>query len=142
MDIDLLWALGGWLFLVNFDCMASSHLLFFLALIFVFLLLVHSSDPSNSLQEANKLSTHTSLFVVPVPATTDSSSSSSPSAPPVVSSTTKMEKYLHHTKSQNSRKFSTSKTSSSSSSSSTTTRSRDFEAAEHEVPSGPNPISN
>lgn len=138
-----MWALGGWLFLVNFDCMASSHLLFFLALIFVFLLLVHSSDPSNSLQEANKLSTHTSLFVVPVPATTDSSSSSSSSsAPPVVSSTTKMEKYLHHTKSQNSRKFSTSKTSSSSSSSSTTTRSRDFEAAEHEVPSGPNPISN
>ncbi|CDP03858.1 unnamed protein product [Coffea canephora] len=129
MDIDLLWAVGGWLLIP--DCMATlktsskisesssksqNPFLLFLGLIFIFLVLVHSSDPSisPSLESTQTLVPHSSP-----------SSASSPSPP---SSAMK----LH------SRRSKTMHTPSSSSSSA----SREFEAGEHEVPSGPNPISN
>ncbi|XP_052170354.1 CLAVATA3/ESR (CLE)-related protein TDIF-like [Diospyros lotus] len=127
MDIDLLWAIGGWLILLlPANCMAtlksssSSSSLFqtptakphpfllFLGLLFVLLVLVHSADPLKPSMAA---------------------------AGPVPSASSPMN--LHR---KNSHK---SHTSSSSSTTSTPPSARwKFEAGAHEVPSGPNPISN
>ncbi|KAL7172737.1 hypothetical protein ACSBR2_032249 [Camellia fascicularis] len=129
MDIDLLWAIGGW-FLIP-DCMATfrtssslsetstkSHpFLLFLSLLFIFLILVHSEDPSTTPSSmASSIPTRRLL----------ADSSSSP--------TSKMN--FHPKNTQNSH------TPSSSSSSSSSSTRREFEAGAHEVPSGPNPISN
>ncbi|KAI5679988.1 hypothetical protein M9H77_01215 [Catharanthus roseus] len=118
MDIDLLWSIGGW-FLINLDCMATSlnlkssseisssksnpNFLLFLALIFILLLLVHSSpaaDPSMP-SISSKFSTQNTL---PIPDSTMMN--------------------LHHKRNRQK------------------SRRSEFEAGEHEVPSGPNPISN
>ncbi|CAL9023265.1 unnamed protein product [Prunus brigantina] len=138
MDIEPLWALGGWFLLPN--CMAAApktspsssspsvsefhtklnpSLLLFLSIVFfIFLLLVSPiSNPTTT-----------------SPSSMASSSSSSskrlllePSKPAM--STTN----LHPKKTQNSR---------TSATSSTARARREFGAEAHEVPSGPNPISN
>ncbi|XP_022759797.1 CLAVATA3/ESR (CLE)-related protein 41-like [Durio zibethinus] len=133
MDIEPLWALGGWLFLF-LDCMAApkspstasetyakSHsLLLFLTLFFIFLLLLNPTT--------NPIAMNSSNVTPSIPfrrLLLDTSSSKS------TSSATN----LHPKQTQNVH------TSSSSSSSSKSSR-RQFGAEAHEVPSGPNPISN
>ncbi|XP_042482659.1 CLAVATA3/ESR (CLE)-related protein TDIF-like [Macadamia integrifolia] len=124
MDIDLLWASGGWF--LGPDCMAatttsiegrSQALLLFLGILFIILLLATPSDQSRMIMSmASSLPTKKHL-----------SESSSTTATTTTTSTsqTTMDLHPHNTK--------TTHHSSSS---------RQFEAGEHEVPSGPNPISN
>ncbi|XWS47108.1 hypothetical protein CRYUN_Cryun14cG0125200 [Craigia yunnanensis] len=132
MDIEPLWALGGWLFLFV-DCMAApktpstvsdtyakSHSLIFLflTLFFIFLLLVNpTTNPINSSNVTSSIPFKRLLL---------SNSSKSTSS----------TMNLHPKKMQNAH------TSSLSSSSSSKSSRREFGAAAHEVPSGPNPISN
>ncbi|KAK8345927.1 hypothetical protein V6Z12_A07G180700 [Gossypium hirsutum] len=122
MDIEPLWALGGWFFLYFFDCMAApkstsslSHayekphfFLLFLTLVFlVFLLLLNpSSNPINSSNVTPSIPFKRLLL-----RNSWKSSSSTMNLPP---------KQRRHPR-----------TSASS-----------FGAEAHEVPSGPNPISN
>ncbi|KAJ9697191.1 hypothetical protein PVL29_009113 [Vitis rotundifolia] len=127
MDIDLLWALGGW-FLVP-DCMAAfrtttisetstkSHpFLFFLALLFILLILVHPAHQSRpSAMDSSNITPSQRLLL---------SSDSSPT------STVNLHPKQAHA------------SSSPSSSSSAASSRREFKAGAHEVPSGPNPISN
>ncbi|KAG8641922.1 hypothetical protein MANES_12G052002v8 [Manihot esculenta] len=126
MDIEPLWALGGWLLFSI--CMAKpnskssisetnytkSHhfFLFFALLIFIFLLLIIPTKPIN---QSSSISIKRVLFEF-------SSESTS----------TTMNN-LHPKQSQTSR---------ASSSSSTKSKGSEFGAEAHEVPSGPNPISN
>ncbi|KAL2470650.1 Uncharacterized protein Adt_38786 [Abeliophyllum distichum] len=122
MDIDLLWFQGGW-FLFQI-CMAKTSsfsaeistkytnpFLLLLGLVFIFLVLVNSSDPSKPSMDSSVSSERLLL-------NTDSATKSTNFHP------RKREKYSH-----------------ASSSSSSSSR-REFEAGDHEVPSGPNPISN
>lgn len=127
MDIEPLWALGGWFLLQN--CMAapkstpifsefhskySSHpLLFFISLLFIFLLLVRPADQVRPFSPS----------AIPAKRVLSESPSSSSS-----SSTMK----INPKSTQNP----------SHGSSSSSSRSQGFEAEAHEVPSGPNPISN
>ncbi|KAK7292972.1 hypothetical protein RJT34_15831 [Clitoria ternatea] len=129
MDIEPLWALGGWSFLSN--CMAqpnssssspifsqhfskSSTFLQFLTLFFILLLLINLSHQPN-------------------PSTTMASSETFKPSKSSTSSTTTMH---HPHNSQNSH------STPSSSSSSKYAHGKEFGADAHEVPSGPNPISN
>ena len=124
MDIEPLWAIGGWSFLSNY-CMAepkassssspisepfskSPSFLHFLSLFFILLLLINLSHQ-------------------PHPYTTMGSSDKSTKSSESAMSTTSMHP-------QNTQKSHTP--------SSTKDAGREFGADAHEVPSGPNPISN
>ncbi|XP_034915916.1 CLAVATA3/ESR (CLE)-related protein 41 [Populus alba] len=130
MDIEPLWALGGW-FLFSITCMAtpksqstisetfkrSHHFFLFLALLFVFILLTSPSKPINPTDAVASISIKRLLLESSEPASTTMN--------------------LHPKHTQGTRTSS----SSSSPSSSKSTRKK-FGAQAHEVPSGPNPISN
>ncbi|KAL6271223.1 hypothetical protein ACE6H2_028134 [Prunus campanulata] len=137
MDIEPLWALGGWFLLPN--CMAAApktspsssspsvsefhtklnpSLLLFLSLVFfIFLLLVSPiSNPTTTSPSSMASSSSSSKRLLLEP------------SKPAMSTTN-----LHPKKTQNSR---------TSATSSTARARREFGAEAHEVPSGPNPISN
>ncbi|XP_007049797.2 PREDICTED: CLAVATA3/ESR (CLE)-related protein 44 [Theobroma cacao] len=138
MDIEPLWALGGWLFLF-FDCMAApktlsetyakpQSLLLFLTLFFIFLLLIHPTNPVNSSNVSS------------------SSSSSIPFRRRLLATSSKSTSYstnhFRPKQTHNAHTSSSSSSPSSSSSASSKPSRREFGAKAHEVPSGPNPISN
>ncbi|KAG2716815.1 hypothetical protein I3843_03G146300 [Carya illinoinensis] len=131
MDFEPLWALGGWLIFPN-NCMAvpktsssipeiqakSQPFVLFLAILFIFFLLVNLSNSMN-------------------PSMTAASSSSVPVKIRLLleypsSASAKSTTNLHPKQTRNRH---------TSSPSSSTTK-REFGAEAHEVPSGPNPISN
>ncbi|ONH92949.1 hypothetical protein PRUPE_8G204100 [Prunus persica] len=134
MDIEPLWALGGWFLLPN--CMAAAPktspsssspsvtefhtklnpcLLLFLSLVFfIFLLLVSPISNPTTTSPSSMASSSKRLLLEP--------------SKPAMSTTN-----LHPKKTQNSR---------TSATSSTARARREFGAEAHEVPSGPNPISN
>ncbi|KAK9282139.1 hypothetical protein L1049_005051 [Liquidambar formosana] len=134
MDIDLLWSLGG---LCRFnllpDCMAAFTtpnsepstksqplFLFLVGLLFIFLFLVRPADQLRS-----------SIMASSIPASRLLSESSASATTPTTTTTTTTTTNLHPQKTQKSH-----------TSPSTSTHDREFEAGAHEVPSGPNPISN
>ncbi|XP_021830574.1 CLAVATA3/ESR (CLE)-related protein 41 [Prunus avium] len=139
MDIEPLWALGGWFLLPN--CMAAApktspsssspsvsefhtklnpSLLLFLSLVFfIFLLLVSPISNPTTTSPSSMASSSSSKRLLLEP------------SKPAMSTTN-----LHPKNTQNSR------TSATSSTSSTARARREFGAEAHEVPSGPNPISN
>ncbi|XP_038704845.1 CLAVATA3/ESR (CLE)-related protein TDIF [Tripterygium wilfordii] len=126
MDIEPLWTLGGW-FLLFINCMAktapsssssetstksNTPLLFLLLLLLVFVLLT-ISPKSNPINPTNSNTLRRRLL----------SEHPSESSSPTTASTMKLHPKHDATTAQKS-------------------RSREFGAAAHEVPSGPNPISN
>ncbi|XP_048138897.1 CLAVATA3/ESR (CLE)-related protein TDIF [Rhodamnia argentea] len=137
MDIDLLWAIGGWF--LFFDCMAASsssstssslseghtklnHLFitFFLFLsLLSFVFLVSTIHPMDGAEKPSLVRSSSSLIIARrlLLSSSDHSMESSSSSSSTVS---------FHPKKASNRKAS----------------SRQFEAGAHEVPSGPNPISN
>ncbi|KAI3411671.1 uncharacterized protein J3R85_017713 [Psidium guajava] len=139
MDIDLLWAIGGWF--LFFDCMAASssstsssplseghtklsHLFitFFLFLsLLSFLFLVSTIQPMDRAEKPSLMPSSSSLIIARrlllSPSDHSKGSTSSSSSSSTVS---------FHPKKASNRKASA----------------RQFEAGAHEVPSGPNPISN
>lgn len=129
MDIDLLWDLGGWCFLLYSNCMAENKSSFspnlspkslpiinFLQILFVLLLLINLSHN----QQLNPSSKSPSL-ASSQHTTSSAKSSSSPSE-----FTTNLNPKTTH----------------NSHTSSTSPKGREFGSDAHEVPSGPNPISN
>ncbi|XP_008235497.1 PREDICTED: CLAVATA3/ESR (CLE)-related protein 44 [Prunus mume] len=136
MDIEPLWALGGWFLLPN--CMAAapktspsssspsvsefhtklnpSLLLFISIVFFIFLLLVSPISNPTTTSPSSMASSSSSKRLLLEP------------SKPAMSTTN-----LHPKKTQNSR---------TSATSSTARARREFGAEAHEVPSGPNPISN
>nr|DAD23899.1 TPA_asm: hypothetical protein HUJ06_025362 [Nelumbo nucifera] len=121
MDFDLLWDLGGWF--LGLDCMAASTaidgsssksqaFLLFVSLLFMLLLLAR---PADQLRMSMASSFPSKKLLSESSTTTQSTMKLHP----------QQTKTPHHT-----------------SSSSTSTSTRQFEASAHEVPSGPNPISN
>ncbi|KAI9112293.1 hypothetical protein K1719_016816 [Acacia pycnantha] len=130
MDIDLLWALGGWCFLILSNCMAepkssssSQHLsskslpnwLQFLSFLFVLLLLINLSH--NQLNPSSKPPSMASSE----PTTTSAKSSSPFSSSESTTNLNPKKAHNSHTSSRNG---------------------KEFGSDAHEVPSGPNPISN
>ncbi|KAI5568504.1 hypothetical protein BDE02_12G018100 [Populus trichocarpa] len=99
-------------------CTKAHHFLSLLALLFIFILLTTSTKPINPTNMAASISIKRLLLESSEPASSTMN--------------------LHPKQTQDAR---TSSSSSSSTSSSKSTRTK-FGAAAHEVPSGPNPISN
>lgn len=136
MDFEPLWALGGWFIFPN-NCMAvpktsssssssssvpeiqtkSQPFVFFLAILFIFFLLVNLSNSMNpSMTASSSSSVPVKRFLLEQPSSASAKSTAN----------------LHP---KQTRKRHTSSPSSS-------TAKREFGAEAHEVPSGPNPISN
>lgn len=127
MDIDLLWATGGWF--LFFDCMAAAtsttttislvpktrnSFALLALLVFVFLVSTRHVDRS---QSSLSLATSSSVSLISRRLLSESSVSNFHPNP---------TKKHHH----------------ASSSTSNPSTKREFKAGAHEVPSGPNPISN
>ncbi|KAJ8749448.1 hypothetical protein K2173_025643 [Erythroxylum novogranatense] len=133
MDIEPLWALGGWFLFSN--CMATPkshtpitetcskysphHFLFFFALLLILLLV--TSQPTGPLNPSAKLSSTTVKRILIESTDSDSATSTT---------TTAMN--LHPEQTHKAHRFS----------SSSKSKHREFGVEAHEVPSGPNPISN